>query len=256
MSAPRRLLEDPETAEALRTDLQAAATHQVNFDMTAGLARFEAALAQNAAAASTSGLKATLLKLGVAGIIGGAAVGVALYAGEDSKPAEPVQTAAPPAPAPVRPQQASKPLVQAPVPEEKPVPAAEEPVAAPKPQPAAAPKRAAVASERPAKVEAKPAPTQNRSDTQSRDDLLDQEVQQLRQIRQLAASNPARALAMANEGHVRFKGGVLYQEREALALQALSNLGRRSELQQRGERYLKAFPNGSFSNRVRQLLGR
>jgi hypothetical protein len=49
---------------------------------------------------------------------------------------------------------------------------------------------------------------------------------------------------------------VLYQEREALALQALNALGRRAELEQRGSRYLEAFPAGSFSNQVRHMLKR
>lgn len=250
MSAPRRLLEDPETAEALRTDLQAAAAHQVGFDVTAGLTRFEAALAHNAAAASTSGLKATLMKLGVAGVVGGAAIGVALYSGspEAPEPANPVATVAPQPPVATLPPQTSEPSVQAPATE--PSEAMEEPAAAPEPPARAAPKRPVLTPERPPRAEAKPAPTQ------TRDDLLDQEVQQLREIRQMVGSNPNRALKLANEGHVRFKGGVLYQEREALALQALSQLGRKGELEQRGERYLRTFPNGSFSNRVRQLLGR
>ena len=76
MSAPRRLLEDPATAEALRADLEAAATHQVVYDMGAGLARFEASLSQASAAGAS--LKPTLAKLGVVGVAGGVALGLAL----------------------------------------------------------------------------------------------------------------------------------------------------------------------------------
>jgi len=252
MSAPKRLLEDPETASALRADLQAVASHQVNFDMAAGLARFEAALATGSAA-SVTGLKAMLVKLGVAGVVvGGAVVGVALFAGNDPSPGQRVvapsvsvmRPAAPVAPASPRvPVAVPSTAIDPPQTALAPVPAEPAP-ATPGPNL----RRSAKAAPKPAAPTA-PAP-------ENRDDLLQREVQQLRQIRQLVAANPGQALALANEGHKSFRGGVLYQEREALALQALSALGRKGELEARGERYLRAFPNGSFSTRVRQLLGR
>ena len=254
MSAPKRLLEDPETASALRADLQAAASHQVNFDMAASLARFEATLATASAASVTGlsvlGLKAMLVKLGVGGVVvGGAVLGVVLFASNDPEPSAGtggVPTVARVAPA----SPASPPAVRTAPIESSPSQTAVEPVPA-APAPAVLPpnmRRTAKAAPKPA------APTAPRPE--DRDDLLQREVQQLRQIRQLVASNPGQALALANEGHKNFRGGVLYQEREALALQALSALGRKSELEARGERYLRAFPNGSFSTRVRQLLGR
>lgn len=242
MSAPKRLLEDPETASALRADLQAAASHQVNFDMAAGLARFEATLATGSAA-SVTGLKAILVKLGVAGVIvGGAVLGVALVAGNDAEPSASVPTpvSVTPPVAPVAPAH--------PVPSTANEPSSAETAVEQIPAPTPNLRRTAKAAPKPA------APTAPSAET--RDDLLQREVQQLRQIRQLVAANPGQALALANEGHGTFRGGVLYQEREALALQALSALGRRGELETRGERYLRAFPNGSFSTRVRQLLGR
>jgi len=245
MSAPKRLLEDPETASALRADLQAAASHQVNFDVAASLARFEATLA-TASAASVPGLKAMLVKLGVAGVVvGGAVLGVALFAGSDPEPKASLVTTATGSMVPVPP----APAVHAPIESSSPPTAVEPAPVAPTPAtPAPNQHRTAKAAPKPA------APTAPR--TEDRDDLLQREVQQLRQIRQLVASSPGQALALANEGHKSFRGGVLYQEREALALQALSVLGRKSELDARGERYLRAFPNGSFSTRVRQLLGR
>jgi len=256
MSAPKRLLEDPETAAALRNDLHAVASHQVDFDLAAGLARFEASLAAGSAVAA-AGVKPglSLLKLGMAGIVaGGAIVGVAVFAGGKSGNETPAKALSAPALSPVT----------------SPVP----PTAAPTPAPAAPSTDAAAptssvtqepsASQRrvPAPGRATARPTQQAAQqtpaptAESRDDLLLREVQQLRQIRQLVNASPSQALALANEGHATFKGGVLYQEREALALQALSALGRRSELEARGERYLRTFPNGSFSARVRQLLGR
>ncbi|HEU5075317.1 MAG TPA: hypothetical protein VFU02_14100 [Polyangiaceae bacterium] len=253
MSAPKRLLEDPETAAALRTDLQMVASHQVSFDVAAGLARLEASLAAGSAAAVvTAKPSLTLLKLGIAGVVaGGAVLGVVLFSGNQSNPDAPATAV-------------SAPLVN-PVPRPTTPASATSPSAAPE---AALPETAAPVTEAPAPSGAqkpagptarqshKPTPKPVALPVESRDDLLQREVQQLRQIRQLVGSNPGQALALANEGHSTFKGGVLYQEREALALQALSALGRRSELQARGERYLRAFPNSSFSTRVRQLLGR
>jgi len=243
VNAPKRLLEDPATAEALRADLQAAANHQLAYDVSAGLARFEATLANAGAVGGSAGaLKSALVKLGVVGAVGGVIAAVALYSGQqpdtlpqatgvEEAPSAPVKPALEPrVPPPAR--QAEPPRQVEPAPSQS-----HEPRSAP------APKRALP---RPQTI----APTAE----PSRSVLLAQEVAQLRKIRQTLPGNPAQALQWANEGHAEFRKGVLYQEREALALQALSALGRRAELERRGARYLEAFPQGSFSGQVRQLL--
>jgi len=266
MSAPKRLLEDPETAAALRSDLHSVASHQVNFDLAAGIARFEASLAAGSGAAGSgaagseaagseaavASLKATLLKLGMAGVVaGGAVLGIALYSSNEPDAmstnsamlTNSAVSTPPPSPA-IAPAvtRAATPAAPSAAETVERSDAAEPPV---EPVKRATARPAAKARQLPAA-----------SSTETRDDLLQREIQNLRQIRQLVSANPGQALALANEGHSTFKGGVLYQEREALALQALSALGRRSELEARGDRYLRAFPNGSFSNRIRQLLGR
>ncbi len=250
MSAPKRLLEDPDTLESLRTDLQAAAQHQVAYDVSAGLARFEASLANlgpdlgpglDTNGASLGVSKAALVKLGVVGAVGTALVGVALYSMQqptvEDRPSPTVSTASQSVARPdPRPEADAEPSV-APLPVAPTESASEaEPVSPPK--------------------RIKPAPIQKQAAPADRGDLLAEEVKQLRKIREALNQNPAQALAWANEGHARFRRGHLYQEREALALRALNALGRRSELEQRGERYLRAFPEGSFSNQVRQMLGR
>lgn len=251
MSAPKRLLEDPETAAALRADLHTVASHQVDFDLAAGLARFEASLAAGSVIAAASVKPSlTLLKLGMAGVVaGGAVLGVALFSANDPSPETPVNTVSAPVVAPAL--EARAPVTAAPRAAAPPSADAVAPALSATQQPSAAQKPARATARPTQKAAPQPAPS-----AESRDDVLLREVQQLRQIRQLVGSSPSQALALANEGHATFKGGVLYQEREALALQALSTLGRRSELEARGERYLRAFPNGSFSTRVRQLLGR
>ncbi|HEY6726190.1 MAG TPA: hypothetical protein VI197_19275, partial [Polyangiaceae bacterium] len=192
MSAPRRLLEDPETAAALRADLHTVASHQVNFDLAAGLARFEASLAAGPAVAA-AGVKpsVSLLKLGAAGIVvGGAVLGVALFSGKDPSTSPARAGSAPVIAAPqIAPRApATQPRAAAPVPVATPSGAAVEP--------------AASATQKPARATARPtqkaAPQPAAPSAESRDDLLLREVQQLRQIRQLVGASPSQALALAN----------------------------------------------------------
>lgn len=248
MSAPKRLLEDPATAEALRADLQAAANHQVSYDLASGLSHFEANLPNlGAAGSSAGGWSTALVKLGALGVVGGALVAAGLSMNDTShqEQAEAQLTTALATPD------------QAKTPESKPTVEPPEAVAVEdlKPVEEATPALREPAAKAPAAPTPKPAPEPSATTT-NRDALLQEEVKQLRQIRQQLPQNPAKALALANEGHQRFSKGVLYQEREALALSALHQLGRQQELQTRGDRYLETFPSGSFSSRVRQLLGR
>ena len=259
MSAPKRLLEDPGTLKALRADLQAVAQHQVNYDVSAGLARFEATLANLGPdlgphlepGASQGVAKSALVKAGIVGSVGAAIVGVALYWMESpsSEATPPMQT----------PTELGERVVQ---PKADPEPAKSGTGSADEAKvllpPATAPARSSgnFATRAPLPKQVKPAPTEKQAAPVNRSDLLAEEVRQLRKIRESLNQNPAQALAWANEGHARFRRGHLYQEREALALRALDALGRQGELEQRGERYLRAFPNGSFSNQVRQMLGR
>src|SRR5690606_29335764 len=173
VNAPKRLLEDPATAEALRADLQAAANHQLAYDVSAGLARFEATLANAGAVGGSAGaLKSALVKLGVVGAVGGVIAAVALYSGQqpdtlpqatgvEEAPSAPVKPALEPrVPPPAR--QAEPPRQVEPAPSQT-----HEPRSAP------APKRALP---RPQTI----APTAE----PSRSVLLAQEVAQLRKIRQ------------------------------------------------------------------------
>jgi hypothetical protein len=210
------------------------------------LAHFEANLPNlGAAGSSAGGWSSGLVKLGALGVIGGALVAAGLSLTDSAEPA-----AQPEAQLTTTLSTPSEPQAPEPKPAQDPQPAVTiedlEPLQEAAP---ATPKGASPAAP------AKPSPAAEPNPAPARDALLAEEVKQLRQIRRELAGNPAKALAMANEGHQRFRKGVLYQEREALALSALHGLGRRQELEQRGNRYLKAFPSGSFSGRVRQLLG-
>lgn len=251
MSAPKRLLEDPDTAEALRADLQAVVDHRLGYDLAAGVARFEASLATTGAAGSVGSSLA--LKLGAIGVVAGG-LGLAVFVGSESTTSPPTALdQSPQSSEPVREPQPTSPR------DPKPEPV-REPVATPS-EPASEPAREAHAESPPTPVpRVRAIPTQKpvaaAKPSAGPSDLLAREVQQLRLIRQTLGSNPSRALDMATTGHREFRGGVLYQEREALALQALNALGRKAELERRGQRYLQAFPNGSFSDRVRNMLQR
>jgi hypothetical protein len=73
----------------------------------------------------------------------------------------------------------------------------------------------------------------------------------LEQARAALKGDPARALARANEHRRRFPGGVLVQEREVIAIQALRHLGRDTEANQRASAFQKAFPGSAFERKLK-----
>jgi hypothetical protein len=77
------------------------------------------------------------------------------------------------------------------------------------------------------------------------------EVQLLEQARLTLKSDPNRALQRANEHARRFPRGVLVQEREVLAIQALRRLGRDAEAERRAEAFAKAFPGSAFQRNLK-----
>jgi hypothetical protein len=76
------------------------------------------------------------------------------------------------------------------------------------------------------------------------------EADLLEQARTALKSDPSRALARANEAAQRYPRGVLVQEREVLAIQALRRLGRGAEADRRAEAFAKAFPGSAFQRKL------
>jgi hypothetical protein len=72
----------------------------------------------------------------------------------------------------------------------------------------------------------------------------------LEQARSALKSDPSRALSRANEAASRYPRGVLVQEREVLAIQALRRLGRSAEADRRAEAFAKAFPGSAFQRKL------
>ena len=175
-----------------------------------------------AAASKASGIKLGLL--GAALIVAGG--GAWLLSASPSSP---------PSPAP----SAQRPSLQV-SPKPSPVvpavpPAAENAPAAPEPAPAAALDSAPVA----AKLPEKPTPPARLS-----------EAELLEQARAALRADPARALQRANEHAARFPRGVLVQEREVLAIQALRKLGRSADADRRAAAFVKAFPGSAFARQL------
>jgi hypothetical protein len=76
------------------------------------------------------------------------------------------------------------------------------------------------------------------------------EAELLEQARTALKSDPARALQKANETAQHYPHGVLVQEREVLAIQALRKLGRNAEADRRAAAFGKAFPGSAFQRKL------
>ena len=82
------------------------------------------------------------------------------------------------------------------------------------------------------------------------------ELSLLRQAQEAVATAPARALSLCATHAERFGGGVLGQEREVIAIDALLRLGRVTEARQRAERFRVTFPGSAHTRRIDAALER
>jgi hypothetical protein len=71
----------------------------------------------------------------------------------------------------------------------------------------------------------------------------------------LRQHDAAGALAVLGATERRFPDGILLQEREALTISALAELGRSSEASARARAFLRAFPSSPHAERVRRAVG-
>jgi hypothetical protein len=77
------------------------------------------------------------------------------------------------------------------------------------------------------------------------------EAQLLRRAQSLLATNPARALELTAEHQRRHRDGVLAEEREALAIEALRRLGRTQAAQRRAAAFEQRYPHSVHASRLR-----
>lgn len=78
----------------------------------------------------------------------------------------------------------------------------------------------------------------------------------LRDARQAIVTQPERALRLAELHAQRFPAGMLTQEREAIAIEALAKLGRDAQAQSRARIFLKAHPGSPYKPRIDAALAR
>jgi hypothetical protein len=229
---PSRLFDDASASEGLRRSLRAAQADVGSDAEVARLARrlgplLGAGLVAGAATGGGAGagahgsavaLSATaklgLAALALAAVGGGAWWITSARAPSPARPVAAVVTAAPEA-------------TPSPLPEPEPTSA---------PSPAAEPEPS---------VSTPPTPEKPAAPAQL------SEVELLEQARQALKSDPRRALQRANEHARRFPRGVLVQEREVLAIQALRRLGRDADADRRAEAFAKAFPGSAFQRNLK-----
>jgi hypothetical protein len=81
------------------------------------------------------------------------------------------------------------------------------------------------------------------------------ELELLRRARDALPSDPAAALSIADVDRARFPSGPLAQEREVIAIDALTRLGRGSEARSRAKDFFDAFPSSAYRPRILALVG-
>ncbi len=254
---PVRLLDDPAAGAELKAELSALGDSAVPFDLDGGLEAFQDSLAAEPPASEanapsgdspptdpvTPGTDAAASAVGAAGhpvlIAAGAAgiIGLGLFAYATSRaPAvtPPAERGVPAASSSTAPDVAPTPSLAKPV---------ETPAPLPEPSASAAtePRASSSVTVRPS---AAPPP--------SAKPTLADEIQHLRSLRQLAAANPGAAAVKATQGHAKFRGGMLYQEREAIAITSLARAGQSGAARVRAKRFLATFPKSPFAAQVRQ----
>jgi hypothetical protein len=81
------------------------------------------------------------------------------------------------------------------------------------------------------------------------------EAEIIEQARQQLQNNPAQALALTKTHRRRYPKGILAQEREVIAIEALARLGKSKAAEKRAEAFRAAQPNSIHDLHLRSTLG-
>jgi hypothetical protein len=200
-----------------------------------------AAAAKGVSGAAAAGLGASILKSVLVGA-GSAAALVATYAAvtpaRRSEPPAAVAHLVAPAPAALPPDNPVAPVLAPPAPVAPAAAPLAERRAVPEPRPAAAATDSVGAGG-------------STAATADRDTLLRDEIRMVSETREaLRRGDASRALVLTEQMRTRFPGGVLVQEREALAIEALARSGRRADASARAAAFLRAYPKSMLAERV------
>jgi hypothetical protein len=160
--------------------------------------------------------------------------------------ATPVAIAMPSAEAPVETGPALRPAPRLRRAVARPVPTPE-PIAAPPPPVVTEPALAAAAPV----VETPPPPAAPSDPAESLS-----EIALLRRAANLVSADPIHALVFVRVHEERFRGGVLAQEREVIAIDALARLGRTDAAHSRAARFAARWPGSAQRRRVEAILAR
>jgi hypothetical protein len=76
------------------------------------------------------------------------------------------------------------------------------------------------------------------------------EAELLERAQQALVQHPSQALALATEHQRRFSAGVLAEEREVIAVEALRRLGRERAARERAAVFAAKYPNSVHRSRV------
>ncbi len=102
---------------------------------------------------------------------------------------------------------------------------------------------------------AEPPPARRPSSGDPRMQQLGAEMRFLSRARELLADeHPAEALGVVEEHRRAFPNGVLSEEREAFALEALVAVGRTDEAERRYYDFLRAHPHSELADRLARLM--
>jgi hypothetical protein len=82
----------------------------------------------------------------------------------------------------------------------------------------------------------------------------DEELRLVGAAQRALPHDPAQALALAREHARRFPDGALAQERDAVAVSALWETGRRDEARERARRFVAEHPGSTYVGRMREIL--
>ncbi len=242
MSEPRRLLDDPSTGEALRAALDAGRELPDEAQLASLAARLGPLLgpgggggAAAAAGGSATAVKATL------GLLAAAATtaGIVWWSASEEPP-----RASAPEPAPVVAERAAEAVPEGVDPPEEIADGIAEEVA--EEVAAVAPERPRVRSRADPEVAIDPAPAPE-ADPEA-------ELALIRSAQDALGASPATALARTDEHRRRFGDGVLAQEREVVAIDALVRLGRAAEARERAEAFHRRWPRSAHGRRVDVLV--
>ena len=228
MHSPPRLLDASDTSEALRSSLRVAREDMVDADAAEQIAAGVIAQVGPPGAGPAGGGHAAGHGAGFWGGVLAAGAGVVLLGGGlwlAAGPDRPQEHAAPPCVSPAASAQRVEPVTAPP-------PPPEEPVAAPSmPTSSANPRTPSPRSTAEPKAERSPVST------------LAEEHRLLRAARGALDADPNRALALARDHERRFPQGVLSQEREVIAIQALRAMGEAEAAKERTDGFEKQYPD-------------